>query len=233
MKSLLTILFVAVNIFTTYSQDTINVPEDYTTIQSAIDASSNGDIVLVAEGIYYENINYNGKAITVASHFIQGGNRAHIENTIIDGSNPSHPDTGSVVLFVSGEDTNSVLCGFTITGGTGTNLFFNGANRNIGGGICIVNSSVTIKNNIVEFNVLDHPGDVLIDGGGICALSEDSSNYIIENNVIRNNSINSVSTTYVCQGAATDSACNAGAMVRLSSIFTPTGYRTRSTRGSR
>jgi parallel beta-helix repeat protein len=38
----------------------INVPGDYPTIQQAIDASSNGDTVLVQAETYYENINLNG-----------------------------------------------------------------------------------------------------------------------------------------------------------------------------
>ncbi len=72
-----------------YFQDTLHVPADYTTIQAAIDAALNGDIVLVAEDTYYENINFKGKAITVASHFLIDGDKTHIENTIIDGSQPT------------------------------------------------------------------------------------------------------------------------------------------------
>ena len=48
----------------------INVPADYTTIQSGINAAADTDTVLVQPGIYVENINYNGKLITVGSLFI-------------------------------------------------------------------------------------------------------------------------------------------------------------------
>ena len=48
--------------------DTINVPSDHATIQGAIDASSDGDVIAIASGTYYEsNLNPNGKAITIGS----------------------------------------------------------------------------------------------------------------------------------------------------------------------
>ena len=47
---------------------TINVPGDYSTIQGAIDASSDGDVIAIAAGTYYEHsLNPGGKAITIGS----------------------------------------------------------------------------------------------------------------------------------------------------------------------
>lgn len=46
---------------------TIHMPDDYPTIQAGIDASEDMDTVLVAEGIYFENINFSGKDIVVES----------------------------------------------------------------------------------------------------------------------------------------------------------------------
>ena len=78
---------------------------DYNDIQSAIDAAHNGNTVIVRDGIYDENINFNGKAITLKSE-----NGA--ATTIIDGSG-----TGNVVTLNNGEDSGSVMDGFTVTDG--------------------------------------------------------------------------------------------------------------------
>jgi len=112
------------------------------TIQYAIDVSNAGDKVYVNSGMYVENIDFMGKAITVKS--LHGPN-----NTIIDGN-----DNTSVVKFNSFEDKNSVLDGFTIQHGSacGENTCY------IGGGITIVNSSPTIKNCKIRFNTADGNG---------------------------------------------------------------------------
>ena len=132
----------------------INVPDQVETIQAAIDSAVNGNLVLVDEGTYYENINFKGKAITVASHFIMDEDTSHISKTIINGSQHTNPDSGSVVYFVSGEDTNAVLCGFTITGGSGTKAYWGNDVHRYGGGVFCA-SGGRIINNIVRYNAID------------------------------------------------------------------------------
>jgi hypothetical protein len=191
MKNLYTVLFVLVFIITSYCQDTIHVPGDYTTIQAAINASDHGDIVLVAEGIYFENIKFNGKKILLASHFILDSNSIHIDNTIIDGSQAPNPNYGSVVTFDNNEDSSSIICGFTITGGTGTYISVDVST--IGGGIlarfgCTITNNKITGNNAI--NTIIGRGTF---GGGIGTTFLNNKRIIIRDNEIYNNSVSSYS----------------------------------------
>ena len=87
----------------------INVPADQPTIQAGINAASNGDTVLVAPGTYNQAINFLGKAITVVS-----ANGPDV--TVINGTGQNT----SVVKFITAEGPTSVLDGFTVTKGIGT-----------------------------------------------------------------------------------------------------------------
>ncbi len=136
----------AVNIATVLGE-THSVPDQYPTIQLAIDASTNGDEVVVAPGTYLETINFNGKAIIVRS---SGG----ADVTTIDGQG-----SGSVVTCDSDEGAETVLEGFSITGGAGTDLFSDG--RTWGGGMLNKGSSPTVSACIFVANTSLH-------GGGMC-----------------------------------------------------------------
>jgi hypothetical protein len=165
------------------------VPQEYTTIQAAIDSSTHGDTVLVADGTYIENIRFRGKAIIVASHYLVDNDTSHIENTIIDGSNPTHPDSASVVYFINGEDTTSVLCGFTIKGGAGTPFTTpTGDDWQFGGGIFGMYAyGATIKNNLITENNIS--GDNAWGGGMFFFLNDDEGFAIIERNRIFGNRV--------------------------------------------
>ncbi len=123
----------------------IRVPDDYSTIQAAIDAASNGDIVEVASGTYRgsgnRDLDFKGKAITVRSEDGPG-------STTIECGGEGHRG----FYFHSGEKTSSVLRGFTISGGsmTGGSLSFDGgswipgSSHPVGGGIFCESSSPSI-----------------------------------------------------------------------------------------
>ena len=86
--------------------DVIHVPVDFPTIQEAIDASMNGDEIIVGHGTYEEVIDFLGKTIIVRS---SGGQ----EVTIIDGNS-----AGTVVTCANGEGPGTTLRGFTVTDGS-------------------------------------------------------------------------------------------------------------------
>ncbi len=116
----------------------LTVPDNYSTIQEAINASSDGDEIIVSPGTYQENINFNGKNVVLRSEDPEDDDV--VQNTVIDGDNQ-----GRVVTFENGEDTGAKLLGFTITGGH--------LNTENGGGIYITEgSSPLIKGNIIKDN---------------------------------------------------------------------------------
>jgi pectin methylesterase-like acyl-CoA thioesterase len=132
----------------------------YDTIQEGIDAALDGDTVLVQPCTYYENVDFLGKAITVTG--TDPHDTAVVAQTVIDAC-----AVGSVVYFVSGESSESVLEGFTITNGYST----------WGGGINCDGSGPTIRHNIISHNFAN-------EGGGMrCA---NSSAMITDNCIIKN-----------------------------------------------
>jgi len=73
------------------SASIINIPEDYLTIQMGVDSSLAGDTVLVAPGLYVENVVLDS-SITLGSFFLTTGDTSFISQTIIDGDS-----TGPVI----------------------------------------------------------------------------------------------------------------------------------------
>jgi len=113
------------------------VPVAYPTIQAAIDAAKNGDVVVVLPGIYHENINFLGKAITVQS--TDPSNPDVVDATTIDGQDIDR----SIVRFTNNETATSVLSGLTIKGG-------HKYDAHVGGGIYVREASPTIRNNHIR-----------------------------------------------------------------------------------
>jgi hypothetical protein len=183
-----TFFCMSILILTPITGTIINVPGDQPNIQAGIDAATDGDTVLVAPGTFLENINYLGKRIVVASFYILNHDLSFISSTIIDGSNPSNPDTASCVRFYSGEDSAAILQGFTITGGTGTKWVdpqFPQYTWRGGGGVFTFMSSPTIKNNLIMNNDVTNTSGVNgAQGGG--TLSYGGNPQILNNAIMLN-----------------------------------------------
>jgi hypothetical protein len=117
---------------------------DFPTIQSAIDAASDGDVIALTDGTFTgdgnRDIDYGGKAITVQS---QGGNP---ETCVID-CEGSETDPHCGFHFRKGEPVESVLTGVTVQGGWAVSPDFGGAVRCEGG------SSPTIVSCVFSGNV--------------------------------------------------------------------------------
>jgi PKD repeat protein len=137
----------------------IYVPTDVSSIQAAIDAAQAGDEIIVASGVYMETIDFLGKAITLKS--AEGPLL-----TIIDGSN----SIGSVIQTVNGEGPDTIIEGFTVTGG---NVSDNG------GGMLNIGTSPTVRHMIFTDN---HAGDR---GGG---MYNRNANPLVEDSLFEGNS---------------------------------------------
>jgi hypothetical protein len=198
----------------------INVPEDFAKIQDAINNSVDGDTILVAPGTYLENVTFKGKNVLLSSHYLFDEDVSFINTTIIDGSNPHSPDTASVVSFLSNENRTAILQGFTLTGGKGT-IIFDGYIVRVGGGIVILNSSPTIRHNIIAFNESINSAGVSFKSGG--GISADNSSAIISNNIIYKNKSNS--------GGGVILSPNPGLIFRNNIVAYNTNYPSSITRG--
>ena len=122
------------------------IPEDYQTIQTALDASYGGDTILVHPGVYTENLDFGGKLLILASLYLTSNNALYIDSTIIDGNR-----NGSVIKFANKENSFASVVGLTITGGSALD----------GGGIYCQNANPTIKHCVITGN------NASITGGGI------------------------------------------------------------------
>ena len=144
-------------------------------IQEGINAASDGDTVIVAEGTYIENVNFSGKSITLRG--ADPLDPAIVAATIIDGN-----EAGSVVTLSGTETELCVLSGFTLRNGSATH----------GGGICggkaDTHAKAGICHNVISGNAAQ------FGGGGIYACDG-----IIHNNRIIGNSGGFVSGGGLCE----------------------------------
>ncbi len=153
----------------------LRVPQDYATIQAAINAAQNDEVIVVSPGTYNETPVIAGKRIILASQFYTTQDRTFIDQTIIDGGG------ATAVITIDNDATDTQLIGLTIQNGNDgialktqasildnkIHLTEDGIDSTSGGGL--------IKGNLFENN-----GDDGVD-------FDEGSSGTIENNMIRNN----------------------------------------------
>ncbi len=144
-RAILVVALLGVSVGTAGATERL-VPSQYATIQAAIDACVNGDVVIVADGIYTgtgnRDIDFLGKAITVRSEHGAAG-------CIIDAQGSvSSPHRGFRVH--SGETAAATLAGFTIQ--TGRAPYEDPCQYSGGGILCRDGASPTIRDCIIRSN---------------------------------------------------------------------------------
>jgi hypothetical protein len=192
---LIQLIFSSITLATEWTVD-LNGGGDYLDIQSALDAAAEGDTIIVEQGFYRgaknTNLNFQGKAITLKSY--SGSSK-----TIIDCANYSNIQTQNtrVFNFISGEEADSVVDGFTIRNGNISN--------GEGGGIYCKNSSPTFLNCSIDsctsrkgggfygynsksiFKNCEFRNNYAQDRGGALFVDIFNSNIVLERCVIKNN----------------------------------------------
>jgi len=176
---------------------------DFTNIQDAIDYSRNGDEIVVCDGTYTgaknRDLDFGGRAITLRS---ENGS----DSCSIDCQN-----SGRGFYFHNSETDSSVLDGFTIKNGNGTDgggIFCKGSsptitncaitqNTELGSGICC---DMGANPEISYCTITDNEGSS--EGGGIACLGE--SNPKITNCIITGNTVEGVGGGICCSGSSPD-----------------------------
>lgn len=184
-------------------QPILNVPANYPTIQSAVNAASNGACVLVAPGTYFENLEIDARYIELKAA------SSDVTQTVIDGG-----QHGSVVVF-QGVPYNMTIpyvstasiSGFTIQHGlsaagqgggitlanqaeviVSNNVITNNTSGSDGGGILVSNlSHATIMKNTITANSAPRYGGGILVVGDASNSTTGGSNPIIFKNTITNN----------------------------------------------
>jgi predicted outer membrane repeat protein len=173
---------------------TLNVPGQYAGIQQAINAASSGDTVMVSAGVYQGNISLKS-GVTVQgcgpdACTIQGDGTGAVvvanqlaATATIDGFK-IQGGSGFVVSW----SENRIMGGGIFADGSAVNIGHNrivGNRAQIGGGIAVMNSTVSIIGNTIENNQANSANPASFNmGGGIYLY--DSTAEVSDNRIIGN-----------------------------------------------
>lgn len=155
-------------------------PGNYSTIQGAIDAASNGDKIIVYAKTYYENEITINKAVN-----IQG---AGLTSTIIDGSGATLASEGLVKITAKG---NVTFSGFTVQNAGGP-IGFGGGDNKLNMGITAYTTASGCTYTISSTKIIgtNNPDDDY--DWGFYAISGGKENIIFSHNIITQTGCNNM-----------------------------------------
>ena len=144
---------------TSWAADRLVPSPNYPTIQSAIDACNDGDVVILSVGSYTgdgnRDLDFDGKPIIVRGTDPNDPNA--VAGTVID-CQGTEGDPHRGFTFTSGEDPNSVVTGLTIKNGYGPQETLGPLTVSAGGAIYCSDASPTITGCIFVDNLADDYG---------------------------------------------------------------------------
>jgi len=187
------------------SQNTLYVPDDYATIQAAVNAASPGYTIIVRDGIYIESVNVNKDNLTIQSE--NGADSTTVQATDVD---------YHVILI---DADNVKIVGFTLRGSgsdccSGVNIWESSnayvANNHIlncsDGFLIHYANEMKIVNNVIELN----------NNYGIQAWY--LSNSLIANNIVKSNESGGFALLYVTNNIVTRNTTNSNYPCNLGAI---------------
>ena len=184
---------------------------DYSIIQDAVDAASDGEVIKIAAGTYDDINNYSDLAqvvYIVKSVTLRGGYTTAFTEPPDPEANPTTLDAGGLgrVIYIEGNITPTIeglritggdanilepLLGYPVSGGgvqiygaaatIRNNRIFNNTAYN-GGGLRLDGSAATLEDNTIISNISDESG-----GGLFFSDCGQSTNVTIDNNTISQN----------------------------------------------
>ncbi|MBM4398731.1 MAG: hypothetical protein FJ041_00145 [Candidatus Cloacimonetes bacterium] len=181
--------------------------QQYTSIQTAIDASINGDIVEVYPGEYIEHLNTNGRSITIRSRYYYTHSHVTIVSTII------HSIPQYSCLKVEFQETVTID-GFTLMNNCPLDFNYNFNTLAVAGGIKVSNnSSINIMNCQINNCIGWSAGGIVFEG----------NNFFMSNTQIYDN------FGYYISGGVSIDGDNANSIVfdviNLNSVYNNTSQR--------
>jgi len=173
--TLIVIIFVFILDFAgAVSAETLYVPDDYLSIQSAVDAASSGDIIIVRKGTYIENIKIN-KSLIIKSE--EGPEKTVVKAKDADKS-----------VFTVWSNENVTISGFSVEGAN-REISASGIELNSIGKCNIINN--VLSNNYAGIGLVFSNNNVITNNNisnnteGIILVTSDN-NKIYKNNIKNN-----------------------------------------------